>query len=207
MRAGAASGTLRRMSIETRQFPERLFIVGPMAAGKSAVGRRLASRLSRPFHDTDSVIEARTGVDIEYIFDREGEAGFRRRERAVVAELSALTPVVLSTGGGAILDPDSRRLLAERGTIIYLSATVASQLARTRHTSNRPLLRTDDPEGTLDALAAVRTPIYEAMADITVPTDGEAVDAVVGRVMRALREGADDGAGGAPAGGSPEPEA
>jgi shikimate kinase len=167
--------------------PDRIFIVGPMAAGKSAVGKRLAERLRRPRFDTDQVIEQRTGVDIDYIFEREGETGFRRRERAVVAELSEHSPVVLSTGGGAILDADSRRLLAQRGLVIYLSADIATQLARTRSNDHRPLLRTDDREATLTALAAVRNPLYEEIADITVATDGRSVDSVVTALMRRLQ--------------------
>jgi shikimate kinase len=175
------------MAFEATALPDRLFIVGPMAAGKSAVGKRLAARLGMPFFDSDAVVEQRTGVDIEYIFDREGEEGFRRRERAVIAELSEQRPVVLSTGGGAVLDPDNRRLLAQRGVVIYLSAGVDAQLSRTRCNTNRPLLRTGDPRATLIALAETRDPLYQGLADITVSTDGRTVEAVVSKLLRRLR--------------------
>ncbi len=175
------------MSSEPRLSNDRLFIIGPMAAGKSAVGRRLAARLEVPFFDSDQVIEERTGVDIEYIFDREGEAGFRRREAAVIAELTERCPVVLSTGGGAVLDPDNRELLASRGRVIYLSASVSQQLQRTRHSgNNRPLLRDGDRRATLTAMAEVRNPLYESIADVTVSTDRRSVDAVVSQLLDLL---------------------
>ena len=103
-----------------------------MGSGKSAVGKRLAARLHRPFHDTDSEIERRTGVDVAYVFEREGEAGFRRRESAVIDDLTKLDDIILATGGGAILDPANRRNLAERGYVIYLEASVEQQFGRTR---------------------------------------------------------------------------
>ncbi|MEO0423734.1 MAG: shikimate kinase AroK [Pseudomonadota bacterium] len=167
---------------------DRLFIVGPMAAGKSAVGRRLAARLHMPFFDTDDEIEQRTGVDIDYIFEREGEAGFRRRECAVIAELTAQQPVILSTGGGAVLAQENRRLLSERGLVVYLATSVRTQLARTRHSHHRPLLQTEDREQTLQALAAVRNGLYESVADLTLPTDGCTVEAVVGQLITRLKQ-------------------
>ncbi|MEM9384213.1 MAG: shikimate kinase AroK [Pseudomonadota bacterium] len=172
---------------------DRLFIVGPMAAGKSAVGRRLAARLQMPFFDTDDEIEQRTGVDIDYIFEREGEAGFRRRECAVIAELTAKQPVILSTGGGAVLADENRTLLSKRGLVVYLATSVRTQLARTRHSNHRPLLQTEDRGRTLEALATVRNALYESVADLTLPTDGCTVDAVVGQLITRLkqREGLD----------------
>ncbi|MEO0975471.1 MAG: shikimate kinase AroK, partial [Pseudomonadota bacterium] len=150
----------------------RLFIIGPMAAGKSAVGRRLAARLSMPFFDSDEEIERRTGVDIDYIFEREGEAGFRRREGAVIEELTERQPVLVSTGGGAVIADGNREVLEHRGLVVYLCTSVRTQLSRTRHCQDRPLLRTDDRERTLQALAETRNPLYESIADITVRTDG-----------------------------------
>ncbi len=177
------------MGISSTALPQqRLFIVGPMAAGKSAVGKRMAARLQIPFFDTDDVIEQRTGVEIDYIFEREGEAGFRRRECAVIAELTDQQPVVLSTGGGAILSADNRRLLSERGLVVYLATGVRTQLARTRHSHHRPLLQQGDREDTLTKLATARNPLYESVADVTLPTDGCTVDAVVGQLLAYLKQ-------------------
>ena len=160
-----------------------LFLVGPMGAGKSAIGKELARILERPFHDTDAVIQARTGADIGFIFDREGEAGFRRRERDVLDELTALDDAVVATGGGAVLDADNRRHLAARGTVVYLFTSVASQVARTRAGRNRPLLDTDDPEARLAALFAVRDPLYREVADFVVDTDGRRRAAVAEEII------------------------
>ena len=117
-----------------------IYLVGPMGSGKSAVGRRLATLLDLKFVDSDAEIERRTGVDIRYIFEKEGEARFREREREVIAELTALEDVVLATGGGAVLDPRNRERLKSTGTVVYLQASVDTQLDRTRRGRNRPLL-------------------------------------------------------------------
>ncbi len=122
-----------------------VFLVGPMGSGKTAVGRQLARRLGYRFVDSDAEIERRTGVDIPFIFEKEGEAGFRVREREVIDELSGQAGIVLATGGGAVLAEESRRRLAERGAVVYLEATVDEQLARTRRGRHRPLLFTEDP--------------------------------------------------------------
>ena len=163
-----------------------LFLVGPMGAGKSAIGREIARVLERPFHDTDAVIQARTGADIGFIFDREGEAGFRRRERDVVEELTALDDAVVATGGGAILDAENRHHLASRGTVVYLFTSVASQVARTHAGRNRPLLDTDDPEARLAELFAMRDPLYREIADFVVDTDGRRVHAVAEEIIRLI---------------------
>ena len=160
-----------------------LFLVGPMGAGKSAIGKELARILARPFHDTDAVIQARTGADIGFIFDREGEAGFRRRERDVIDELTALADVVVATGGGAILDADNRRHLAERGTVVYLYTSVASQVARTHASRSRPLLDTEDPAARLAQLFSERDPLYREVADHVVDTDGRRVRAVAEEII------------------------
>jgi shikimate kinase len=120
--------------------PKNLFLVGPMGAGKSAVGRQLARMLHLDFVDSDEEIEARTGVDIAFIFEKEGEAGFRKREVQVIDELSQREGVVLATGGGAVLDSDSRSRLGARGFVVYLHTSVQQQLDRTRRGRNRPLL-------------------------------------------------------------------
>jgi shikimate kinase len=179
-RAGAVVSAQGHMSIRN------IFLVGPMGAGKSAVGRQLARLLKREFLDSDAEIEARTGVDIAFIFEKEGEAGFRRRERDVIQALTACEGVVLATGGGAILDPANRAALASRGTVVYLEASVAQQLDRTRLHGHRPLLETADPAARLATLLAEREPWYRALATITVATDGRQVREVAQEVRRRL---------------------
>jgi shikimate kinase len=164
-----------------------IFLIGPMGSGKSAVGRRLASELGREFIDSDDVIEKRSGVDIPFIFEREGEEGFRQRECKVIDELSQLPGIVLATGGGAVLDPDNRRCLAERGFVIYLHASVDEQLRRTRRDRNRPLLQTADPRGRLESLLESRDPLYREVADLIVATDGYQARRVAQRILRRLR--------------------
>lgn len=157
-----------------------------MGAGKTAVGRRLARALKLDFHDSDLEVERRTGVDIDFIFEKEGEAGFRRRERDAIDTLSQLSAIVLATGGGAVLDPDNRSHLASRGTVIYLAASVAQQLERTRRSKHRPLLQTDDREARLAELARVRNPLYEELADHVIQTNGRRVPSVVNEIQRLL---------------------
>jgi shikimate kinase len=166
-----------------------LFLIGPMGSGKTAVGRELARQLGRDFFDSDAEIERRTGVDIPFIFEKEGEAGFRRRETQVIEELTARQDIVLATGGGAVLAEQNRRALASRGTVIYLEASVRQQLARTRRSQNRPLLQTADPGTRLESLMAQREPLYRQLADVTVSTDGRKVRQVATEI-RALLEGA-----------------
>jgi shikimate kinase len=166
---------------------KNIFLVGPMGAGKTAVGRQLARCLNMTFVDSDAEIEQRTGVDIPFIFEKEGEEGFRRRESAVIEDLSRLGDVVMATGGGAILDPKNRAALTSRGTVIYLHASVRQQLARTRHSTNRPLLHTDDPAGRLEELTAVREPLYRKIADLVVDTDGRRVKEVARDIVSLLQ--------------------
>jgi len=149
-----------------------IFLVGPMGAGKTTVGRRLAEARGMEFIDSDHEVESRTGVNINFIFEKEGEAGFRRRECAAIADLAARENLVLSTGGGAILDPENRRLLAEHGFVVYLYASVEQQIARTERTDNRPLLRVGDRRETLQRLFQIRDPLYREIADLVVNTDG-----------------------------------
>ena len=163
-----------------------IFLVGPMGSGKSAVGRRLAARLGLEFVDSDEEIESRTGVDISYIFEREGESGFRQRERDVLDELTRRQGVLIATGGGAVLDADSRERLKVRGCVIYLRTSVGQQLARTRRGDQRPLLNNADPRGTLERLMQQRAPLYEESADLTVDTDGRRVTAVVEEIVKRL---------------------
>ena len=168
-----------------------VFLVGPMGSGKSAVGRQLARLLALTFVDADAEIERRTGVDISYIFEREGETGFRQREAAVIDELTARAGIVLATGGGAVLDPQTRARLRERGRVVYLRASVNQQLMRTRHSTHRPLLANPDPRGTLERLMVERAPIYEGLANVAVDTDGRKVRDVVEEIVDQLRSGTD----------------
>ena len=166
--------------------PQNLFLVGPMGAGKSAVGRQLAKLLHLDFFDSDQEIEDRTGVDIPFIFEKEGEEGFRKRESKVIDELSARQGVVLATGGGAILDPSNRSRLGARGYVIYLHTTVRQQLERTRRGRNRPLLDTEDPGQVLEALMEKRDPLYREIADLVVETDGRRVREVANEIRDTL---------------------
>jgi shikimate kinase len=166
--------------------PGSLFLTGPMGAGKSTIGRQLSKQLDLPFHDSDHEIEARTGVDIPLIFELEGEAGFRKRECVVIDELTQLPDIVLATGGGAILDPQNREHLGNRGRVIYLHASVNQQLKRTRMDRNRPLLQTDDPRARLEELMATRDPLYREIATIVIDTDGMRVRDVVRKIMQML---------------------
>jgi shikimate kinase len=164
-----------------------VILIGPMGSGKTAVGRSLARHLAKPFYDSDTEIVRRTGVDIPYIFEREGESGFREREREAIEALVALKGIVLATGGGAILLPENRRLLAERGCVVYLETSVDQQAERVKHGRSRPLLSNADPATRLKELMAQRDPLYRSIADITVSTDGRRVKAVAEDIVRMIR--------------------
>ncbi|MEZ5531681.1 MAG: shikimate kinase AroK [Steroidobacteraceae bacterium] len=164
-----------------------IFLIGPMGSGKSAVGKLLARHVRAPFYDSDAEIEIRTGVDIPYIFEKEGEAGFREREREVIDLLTAMEPVVVSTGGGAILLPENRACLAGRGVVVYLETSVDQQAGRVQHGRHRPLLRDVDPAQKLAELMAIREPLYRGIADVTVATDGRKVQQVVDRILREIQ--------------------
>ena len=165
-----------------------VFLVGPMGSGKTAVGRRLAGRLGYRFVDSDAEIERRTGVDIPYIFELEGEEGVRLREREVIEELTRQGGIVLGTGGGAILAAENRDRLAGRGVVVYLETSVEQQLARTRRGRNRPLLFTEDPRGRLQSLMVAREPLYRSIAAVTVRTDGRKVASVVDEIAGELAQ-------------------
>ncbi len=165
---------------------DNLILIGPMGAGKSTVGRRLADALHRAFVDSDTEIERRTGVGIPLIFELEGEAGFRAREAAMIAELGQQSGIVLATGGGAVLDPASRAALAAAGTVIYLRTSVAEQLRRVGRDRNRPLLAGGDPRTRLSELLLVREPLYRSVADLIIDTDGSYPRAVAERILGAL---------------------
>lgn len=159
-----------------RAAADNVVLIGAMGAGKSVLGQRLAERFGLRFVDLDQVIEARTGVDIPTIFAFEGEAGFRVREKAVLAEFCAERGQVIATGGGAVLDPDNRAALRAAGLIVWLRVSVQQQLARVGRDRNRPLLRATDPQARLDALARVREPLYAQIADLEFDSDGLSPD-------------------------------
>lgn len=157
---------------------QNIFLIGPMGSGKTAVGRYLARVLDLPFVDSDHEVEQRTGADIPLIFEREGEAGFRVREREVIGELTARPGVVLATGGGAVLDERNREDLRMRGWVVYLETSVAHQTERAGRTRHRPLLQGTDPAQRLEELMRVREPLYRQTADLLVCTDHKRVPAV-----------------------------
>ncbi|GHE22296.1 shikimate kinase AroK [Halomonas urumqiensis] len=161
-----------------------LILIGPMGAGKSTIGRLLAAELSRQFFDSDHEIQARCGADIPWIFDVEGEVGFRDRETQMIDELTRREGVVIATGGGAVLREQNRRALRERGTVIYLFTTVEQQLRRTAKDRNRPLLQRGDREQVLSDMFALRDPLYRATADFMVRTDKRGPRAVVNEIVR-----------------------
>lgn len=172
--------------------PLNLFLVGPMGAGKSTIGRQLAEELRLDFYDTDQVIEERTGADIGWIFDVEGEEGFRARESKVIDELTQLKSIVLATGGGAILAPENRSRLAARGTVVYLKTSLEQQMERTNRDKRRPLIQnggaSDDKEAELKELMLERGPMYEEIADVVVETDGRTVRSVAAEVVKSLED-------------------
>jgi len=167
-----------------------VFLIGPMGSGKTAVGRQLARALKLPFHDSDAEIERRTGVDIPFIFEKEGEAGFRQREREAIESLTALEGIVLATGGGAVLLAENRRHLTERGRVVYLKTSVAQQADRVRRGRNRPLLATGDAGLRLEQLMDTRAPLYAEIADVVVSTDGRRVNNVAEQVLQELTSAA-----------------
>lgn len=157
-----------------------------MGAGKTTVGRRLAETLHMDFADSDQEIAARCGVDIPYIFEREGEEGFRRREKQVIAELSARDRLVLATGGGAVVEPENRQHLGSRGLVVYLHASVEQQVWRTARCENRPLLQTANRRETLEQLFAQRDPLYREIADLVLETDGRNARVLAREIERRL---------------------
>lgn len=167
-----------------------IFLVGPMGAGKSTIGKQLAKELKLEFCDVDQQIEDRAGAPVAWIFDIEGEDGFRKREETVIDELSQQQGLVLATGGGAILSPENRNRLAARGTVVYLYTTVEQQLKRTAKDKKRPLLQQNDMprEEKLDVLMEARDPLYREIADITIDTDGRTVRSVAQEVIRVLEK-------------------
>lgn len=164
-----------------------IFLIGPMGAGKSTIGRQLAQVLGMDFVDTDAEIEARAGADIGWIFDIEGEEGFRKREERILNELTQRQGTVVSTGGGAIVSKDNRNYLSARGIVIYLETTIDKQVERTQRDKKRPLLQgVDNTREVLETLARERNPLYEEIADITLMTDDQSAKVMANRIADLL---------------------
>ncbi len=163
-----------------------LFLVGPMGAGKTTVGRQLSEMLRMEFVDSDHEIQHRTGVDIPTIFEFEGEEGFRNREQAVIDELTAKEGIILATGGGAILREVNRLHLSSRGFVVYLQCTPEQQFERTHRDKNRPLLQTENPLEKLQSLMRVRDPLYRQTADLVISTEGRNTQSVVREIIKRL---------------------
>jgi shikimate kinase len=166
----------------------KLFLVGMMGAGKTTVGRQLAKRLGKAFYDADREIEARTGVRVAVIFDIESEAGFRKREAELIEQLTAMSDIVLATGGGAVLDPRNREHLRTRGFVIYLHALPQALWQRTRADKSRPLLQGGDPRERLEALYAERDPLYREVADLVVETGRQGIGPLLAQVLARFDE-------------------
>lgn len=166
--------------------PVNVYLIGPMGVGKSTIGRLLASQLDLPFYDSDREIEFVTGADIPWIFDVEGEKGFRIREARMIDTLTQRKGIILATGGGAILDPNSRHFLHSRGTVVYLRASVAQQLERTGKDKNRPLLQTENPLAKIKELIRIREPLYRETAHLIIDTSRKSPRSVSTDIMRQL---------------------
>jgi shikimate kinase len=166
-----------------------IFLIGPMGAGKTSIGRELAKSLNLDFYDSDEVIEERTGADIPWIFDIEGEEGFRKREIKVIAELAEMQGIVLATGGGVVASPENRIVLANCGVVIYLKTSLEGQVERTSKSKKRPLAdEAAKRKNTLRNLRAEYEYLYEGMADIIYDTDGHSVRFVTQDLIKILRE-------------------
>jgi len=164
-----------------------IYLVGPMGAGKTTIGRLIAEELNKEFFDSDQVIEERAGADIAWIFDVEGEDGFRQRERRVIRELCAMDNIVLATGGGAILAEQNRKAMRKHGVVVYLMATISQQVERTKRDQKRPLIRDSaDPRAKLTSLMELREPLYREIADISVMTSRRSPRAVSSEILKML---------------------
>lgn len=165
-----------------------IFLIGPMGAGKSTIGKQLAQILNMDFFDSDTEIEQRAGADIAWIFDLEGEEGFRVREEKVINDLTENQGIVLATGGGAIKSKEIRNRLSARGIVVYLETTIEKQLARTQRDKKRPLIQVDTPREVLEQLAKDRNPLYEEIADITIKTDEQSAKSVANHIIELIEQ-------------------
>ncbi len=166
----------------------KIFLIGPMGSGKSTIGRLLSSELKLSFLDSDKVIEERAGANIPWIFDVEGEDGFRDREEAIIEELTQEDELVLATGGGVVMREANRQALRSRGFVVYLQTSVDQQVERTMRDKNRPLLQTENPRERLESLLKVRDPLYRSTADLIMRTDRRHPRAVVSQLIKNLKK-------------------
>lgn len=173
--------------MKKRQY-QNIFLIGPMGAGKSSVGKYLADQLDMHFYDSDEEIEKRTGVDIGWIFDLEGAEGFRKREAAVIADLVHLPNVVLATGGGSVISPEVQELLRKHGVVVFLDASLGHQQVRTINEARRPLLRVPNREEVIEKLYEEQTPLYKSLADYHIMTDHRSVRIVAEDIIRWLEK-------------------
>lgn len=158
-----------------------------MGAGKTTIGRRLAKNLRKKFVDSDQELERRTGATIALIFDVEGEQGFRERETKIIGELSEMDDIVLATGGGVVLNPQNRHVLANRGFVVYLYATIEHLLERTHRDATRPLLNTEDPETRMRELLEFRDPLYREIADLVIDTGAKNLTDILKQIRNAAK--------------------
>lgn len=172
-------------------FPRNIYLVGPMGAGKSTIGRHLADMTDKQFRDADHEIENRTGASIPLIFEIEGEEGFRRRESAMLAELAGEPDLVLATGGGVVLAEDNRHVLSDNGFVVYLHADIEILYERTRHDRNRPLLNEGDRRQKLEQIMATRDPLYREVADLVIETDKRPAKAVARKIFESIQARSD----------------
>jgi shikimate kinase len=167
---------------------KHLILVGPMGAGKSTIGRLLSEQLGCSFVDVDKVIEDRSGATIPWIFDIEGEDGFRERETQAIEEVCQAPAQVIATGGGCILKVQNRQCIKQSGVVVFLSTSVEQQLQRTGRDKNRPLLQTENPQATLEAMAEVRNPIYEDLADLCIDTNLKPTKLVMQEILSFIED-------------------
>ena len=185
---GSRAAVRTRHNAAPMDRKRNVFLVGMMASGKSTIGRRLAALLGLAFEDTDELVESRAGADIAWIFDMEGESGFRKREHAVLADATARSGIVLATGGGVVLREDNRDLLRQRGTVVYLEASADVILERAGRDRRRPLLDVANRAEQVAALLRERAPLYESVAHLTVATDRRPAREIAARVSELLAE-------------------
>lgn len=176
----------KNASMPAKNLPA-IYLVGPMGAGKTTIGKLLAKHLGREFVDCDWYIAKQTGADIPWIFEKEGEAGFRERETKAISELTVLPNIIMATGGGAVGNPQNRQML-KQGLVIYLDASVETQLLRTKKDKNRPLLQSGNPRKVLEELYQIRDPLYREVADIIIPTGRAYPKQMIGDILDILND-------------------
>jgi shikimate kinase len=178
----------KKVIISNMLKKQNVFLIGLMGTGKTSIGKMLAKELNLVFYDSDQEIEKRTGAKIPWIFDLEGEQGFRQRESKVINELTQMHGIVLATGGGVVLNPNNRKALKANGVVIYLQATVDDLLQRTSRNQNRPLLLNTNPRTVLEKLLSQREPLYYEIADFVYDTSSQSVAEVADRILTDLRK-------------------